>query len=83
MNKFFIKTGSFVVHNMIQYELNNIGYKWFLNDNLIDIGSCGYILIIGDKYITLSMDNYDLQPHVIDDFVELKSFNLLPVLNNS
>lgn len=80
MNRFFIKTDNYVAHHVVQRELYERGYFWFLNENIIDIGNCGYVLIIGNKYTTLSMENYYLQPNVIDDFVELKTFEDLPIL---
>ena len=82
MKKYFIKTDNFVCHHAIQHALYQIGYRWFLNENVIDIGNCGYILIIDSKYTTLSMENYYLQPNAIDDFIELKKFDDLPILNN-
>lgn len=80
MKKFFIRTQNFVEHHIIQKELYSIGYKWFVDDKKIDTGNCGYILIVGDTYVTISSENKSLQPYVTDGFVEFVRLDEIPVL---
>lgn len=69
--KICFKTSNYTEFLALQEFLYKYGFTWFLNDKMIDTGSCGYIFLIGKQYATMQMENFHLNPLITDGYKEV------------